>query len=104
MYIKIKEIKSRYSPNIKGILHLGAHHGEEAQEYYEAGYEQVIWIEGNPDLMPQYYTVDFYASYNLIKQARIFVDIRNITDQKYFDIPGYNSRRSNYTIGVSANF
>ena len=57
-----------------------------------------------PDLMPQYYTVDFYASYNFIKQLRIFTDFRNITDQKYFDIPGYNSRRSNYTIGVSANF
>lgn len=57
-----------------------------------------------PALMPQYYTVDFYASYNFIKQVRIFADLRNITDQKYFDIPGYNSRRSNYTFGVSANF
>ena len=57
-----------------------------------------------PALMPQYYTVDFYTSYNFIKQVRIFADIRNITDQKYFDIPGYNSRRSNYTFGVSANF
>lgn len=57
-----------------------------------------------PDLMPKYYTVDFYASYNFIKQLRIFTDFRNITDQKYFDIPGYNSRRANYTIGVSTNF
>ncbi|MEO9005371.1 MAG: hypothetical protein ABI288_11575, partial [Ginsengibacter sp.] len=57
-----------------------------------------------PALMPQYYTVDFYTSYNFIKQVRIFADIRNITDQTYFDIPGYNSRRSNYTFGVSANF
>lgn len=57
-----------------------------------------------PYLMPQYYTVDFYASYNFIKQVKIFTDFRNITNQKYFDIPGYNSRRANYTIGVSANF
>ena len=61
-------------------------------------------FDPGPDLMPQYYTVDFYASYNFIKQVRIFTDLQNITDQKYFDIPGYNSRRSNYTIGVSANF
>ncbi len=60
--------------------------------------------DAGPYLMPQYYTVDFYASYNLIKQLRVFADLRNITDQKYFDIPGYNSRRSNYTIGVSTNF
>ena len=28
----------------------------------------------------------------------------NITDQTYFDIPGYNSRQANFTVGVSAQF
>ena len=60
--------------------------------------------DAGPDPMLQYYILDFYASYNFVKQLRLFADLRNITDQKYFDVPGYNSRRSNYTIGVSGNF
>ncbi len=60
--------------------------------------------DAGPELMPQYYTLDFYTSYNFVKQVRVFADIRNITDQKYFDVPGYNSRRSNYTVGVSTAF
>ena len=53
MYIKIQEIKSTYQPNIKGILHIGAHLGEEAEDYHEAGYDNVIWIEGNPTLLDE---------------------------------------------------
>ena len=57
-----------------------------------------------PAIMPQYYTLDLYTGYHFTKQFRAFLDLRNITDQKYFDVPGYNSRRANYTIGISANF
>jgi len=60
--------------------------------------------DAGSDVMPQYYTVDLYTGYNFTKQLRAFVDLRNITDQKYFDVVGYNSRRANYTIGVSAGF
>ncbi|MEO8416233.1 MAG: TonB-dependent receptor [Ginsengibacter sp.] len=57
-----------------------------------------------PDMMPHYYTLDLYAGYHFTKQFRAFLDLRNITDQQYFDVPGYNSRRANYTIGISAAF
>ncbi|MBC7423813.1 MAG: TonB-dependent receptor [Ferruginibacter sp.] len=60
--------------------------------------------DAGPDLMPQYYTLDFYAGYSFTKQVRLFVDYRNITNQKYFDIVGYNSRKANCTVGISANF
>jgi len=60
--------------------------------------------DAGPAAMPQYYTVDFYVAYQLAKQFRVFTDLRNITDQQYFDIPGYNSRMANYTIGLSAQF
>ncbi len=60
--------------------------------------------DAGPAVMPQYYTLDFYAAYQAGKQFKLFADIRNITDQKYFDIPGYNSRQANYTLGVSAAF
>jgi vitamin B12 transporter len=57
-----------------------------------------------PNPMPQYYTIDFYAAYNVTPRIRLFADLRNITDQQYFDVPGYNSRRFNFTTGVSAAF
>lgn len=60
--------------------------------------------DAGPNSMPQYYTIDFYSAYNFSKQFRAFVDCRNITNQKYFDITGYNSRQSNFTVGVSGNF
>jgi vitamin B12 transporter len=57
-----------------------------------------------PNPMPQYYTVDLYTAYNLTPLIRAFVDLRNITNQQYFDVPGYNSRRFNFMAGVSASF
>ncbi|HEX8461123.1 MAG TPA: TonB-dependent receptor [Segetibacter sp.] len=60
--------------------------------------------DAGPAQMPQYYTLDFYAAYSFVKQCRLFVDLRNITNQQYFDVPGYNSRRFNFMAGISANF
>ncbi len=60
--------------------------------------------DAGPALMPQYYTIDLYAAYYFVKQCRFFIDLRNITDQQYFDVPGYNSRRFNVMAGISANF
>lgn len=54
-----------------------------------------------PAQMPQYYTLDFYTAYDFKPNVRAFVDLRNITDQQYFDVPGYNSRRFNWMAGVS---
>lgn len=35
----------------KGILHIGAHTGEEAKDYQDNGVQKVIWIEATPDYM-----------------------------------------------------
>jgi vitamin B12 transporter len=55
-----------------------------------------------PAVMPQYYTLDFYLGYQVARQVRLFTDWRNITNQQFFDIPGYNSRLANFTIGLNA--
>lgn len=57
-----------------------------------------------PAQMPAYYTIDLYTGYQATKNLRVFVDFRNITNQVYFDVPGYNSRRFNITGGVSVQF
>ena len=60
--------------------------------------------DSGPATMPQYYTIDFSAGYQFSKNFRFFADCRNITNQQYFDIPGYNNRMVNYTFGLVAQF
>ncbi len=50
------------------------------------------------------YTVfNAYVSYNLKKQIRLFADLQNITDVKYTDQPGFNTRRFNIHGGLVFN-
>jgi vitamin B12 transporter len=55
--------------------------------------------DAGPAQMPQYYTIDFYAGYEFAKKFRVFVDLRNLTNQEYFDVVGYNSRKFNVMTG-----
>jgi vitamin B12 transporter len=68
--------------------------GERLKGIYDAG----------PDKMPSYYTLDLYFGYVFSKKCRVFMDLRNITNQEYFDIVGYNSKRFNMMTGISLRF
>jgi vitamin B12 transporter len=50
-----------------------------------------------------YYTLNGYAEYPFCKAAKAFVDVKNITDQRYFDIPGYTSFGLNFMAGISVH-
>jgi len=52
MYIKYKELLNKYDIDVKGILHVGAHHAEEYKDYTRNGCDKdkIIWIEGNEGL------------------------------------------------------
>lgn len=52
MLMNLGDIIARHGMKITGILHVGAHLGEEAMAYYENGIYNVVWIEGNPELIP----------------------------------------------------
>jgi len=60
--------------------------------------------DAGPDKMPSYYTIDLYLGYALSKKCRAFIDLRNITNQEYFDIVGYNSKRFNMMAGINLSF
>lgn len=47
-----------------------------------------------------YYNLDAYASYQVHTSIKLFVDLRNITDQQYSELYGYNTRRFNFMAGV----
>ncbi len=60
--------------------------------------------DAGPAEMPKYYTINFYAGYHFTKKVMAFADFKNITNQQYFEVAGYNSRRFNYMAGVSVLF
>ncbi|OIR01312.1 vitamin B12 transporter BtuB precursor [mine drainage metagenome] len=57
-----------------------------------------------PAEQPAYYTVDCFLGYQANKAARLFIDLHNITNQQYFDIVGYNSKRFNMMAGIDIQF
>jgi vitamin B12 transporter len=57
-----------------------------------------------PGEMPAYYVWNLYSTYRIKKNIKAFVDLKNITDEKYSEVYGYNSRRFNFMAGVNLNF
>lgn len=54
----------------------------------------------SPVTLSSYYTIDLYGEYKLSKRYRVFADIKNLTDQKYFEVMGYNTAGFNVMAGV----
>lgn len=56
MYIQFSEcadvMAMLHGKRPKRVLHIGAHIGEEASAYFEAGVTHVLWGEANTDLVP----------------------------------------------------
>ena len=57
-----------------------------------------------PKQLNDYFTIDLAWQYRFNENIKAFVDLKNITNKKYFDVLGYNSRRFNFTAGVQFNF
>lgn len=53
-----------------------------------------------PRILDNYYTLDVYGEYKVRDNVKLFVDFRNITDQEYFEVLGYNTRGFNFMGGV----
>lgn len=53
MLMKLRDLCTKYRFVPKGVIHVGAHKAEENSVYEDLGIENVIWIEGNPDLCNQ---------------------------------------------------
>jgi len=50
MFITVSELQSDWNLSVNGVLHIGAHTGEEADQYENSSWTPVIWIEAQPDL------------------------------------------------------
>ena len=49
MLMRLDKLVKKYEIEPKGLLHLGAHEGEEAFEYDLLGFKPVVWVEADPD-------------------------------------------------------
>ena len=50
-----------------------------------------------------YYTLNGYAEYRFGQRLKLFADLKNITDQRFFDMPGYTSFGFNFMAGISVH-
>lgn len=57
-----------------------------------------------PKDLSAYYNIDIYAKYRFSKILSCYADFRNITNQQYFELYGYNTRRFNLMAGLQLNF
>jgi FkbM family methyltransferase len=51
MLINFKSLCEKYNFIPSGIIHIGAHELEEMGDYLHMGVENIIWIEGNPEIV-----------------------------------------------------
>lgn len=51
MYITVPELSKHWNIAPTGVLHVGAHLGEEASDYEKFGWSPVIWVEAQPSLV-----------------------------------------------------
>lgn len=53
MLIPLHELIEKYKMNINGIVHCGASELQELEAYNQAGIKDIIWIEGQSDLVKE---------------------------------------------------
>jgi vitamin B12 transporter len=59
----------------------------------------------SPVVLDAYQLLDVYLEYTLLNnRVKLFGDFRNLLDQEYFEVYGYNTQRFNVTVGVRATF
>ncbi len=51
-----------------------------------------------------YLTLDLYQEYRIKPNLKVFLDLRNLSNQKLLDLYGYNSRRFNFMLGLQGKF
>ena len=69
-------------------------HGRYSGDRFEPRYMEA------PQKVDSYVVLDVYAEYRLSSKLRFFADLKNVTDNKYVDIPGFTTRPFNFLAGL----
>jgi vitamin B12 transporter len=73
--------------------------GKRLDRFYNSAIFKTETVTLNP-----YTTLDVYGEYQFSKSIKAYIDLKNLTDQQYFDTYGYNTRRFNFMAGLQLNF
>jgi FkbM family methyltransferase len=69
MLITVAELVSDWGINPNGVIHVGAHLGEEAKDYELSGWLPVTWIEAQPILVSQLQSILIAPLHRVIEGA-----------------------------------
>lgn len=68
MLIDLEYLQNKYDLTVNGVLHVGAHYGEEKDIYKKLGYSPVFWIEGDGESIPILtYNVKDFTDHHVIQ-------------------------------------
>ncbi len=76
------------------VINVSAHFKTVSNFYEEQYFAAPYHLKG-------YYTLDLYGEYRFNKKIKVFADLQNVTDQKYFDVTGFNTKRINLNAGIN---
>jgi vitamin B12 transporter len=65
---------------------------------YDAG-----GYEANDVLLDHYFLLNAYAEYKIKNYLKFFADAQNLTNEKFFDVRGYNSIPFLLNVGLTFN-
>jgi FkbM family methyltransferase len=95
------EIKNNLVKKAKGVLHIGAHFGQESSYYFQNGLK-VIWVEALPDIFEKLQS-DISRYENQIAFCALVGD-RNVNNTDFFISNNNGSASSVYRISEKSNF
>jgi vitamin B12 transporter len=72
--------------------------GQRNDQYYDASFALQSTV------LQAYQLLDVYAEYKLRNKIRFFADGKNLLNQDYMEVAGYNTLKANVNVGVIANF
>jgi FkbM family methyltransferase len=55
MFIKLQTLKQKYGLAIRGVIHVGAHYGEEYNDYKDCGVAKIVFVEPASDTFKKLY-------------------------------------------------
>lgn len=103
MLLDFRQLHAEYcSIGISGVVHVGAHLGEEAELYDSLGIKKVIWIEANPDVLPKILKVIApYSGQHLLHALVLDREMQNVA----FNVTNYDGMSSSVLPwGTHTNF
>lgn len=89
----ITDITNYITTPIKGVIHVGAHHGEEKKWYNTNNIKNILWIEGNPNL--------FTNLKKVVGDDKIIIEVIGIKqDKTQFNISNNGQSSSLLNLGL----